>query len=239
MWSIYGRYFEGGRWSEPQRLTGDAGPNLYHTVVRDSNGKLHLVWQGFREGRSEILTKTWDGQAWSNELQVSTGSADHWIPAATADGNGNVWIGWDGYDSGNFDVFVRRMARDGKMDQPRQITHSPGFDANVSLACDRTGRLWIAWDASEANWGKDWNSQHFSPRGGAGLYRTRPMRIACIEGGRLMQPAADVMAAVPAEYRDYFQMAPCAGRCRGPHLGGGPFRSPAFAPACRTIGAAA
>src|SRR5947207_2066306 len=63
LWSIYGRYFSGGRWSETQRITGDDGPNLYHTVVRDSRGNLHLVWQGFRDRKSEILTKTWDGHA--------------------------------------------------------------------------------------------------------------------------------------------------------------------------------
>jgi len=207
VWGIYGRYFENGRWSDTQRLTGDAGPNLYHAVVRDSNGNLHLVWQGFRGGRSEILTRTWNGQTWSGEVQVSTGTADAWVPAAAADRNGNVWFGWDGYDNGNFDIFVRRMGRDGKLDERRQVTRSPGYDANVSLACDRGGRLWISWDAAEGNWGKDWNSQHFSPRGGAGLYHTRAVRMAVIEGGRTMQPAADIMSALDPRYRDYFQMA--------------------------------
>src|SRR5262249_15006289 len=86
------------------------------------------------------------------------------------------------------------------------ITRSPGYDANVSLACDRSGRLWISWDAAEPNWGKDWNSQHFRPRGGNGLYRTRAVRIAVLDGARLMQPAG-IMEAVPAAYRDYFQGA--------------------------------
>src|SRR6185369_12884252 len=49
--------------------------------------------------------------------------------------------------------------------------------------------------------------QHFSPRGGNGLYRTRAVRIATLDGDRLMQPAAGIMDAVPAAYRDYFQMA--------------------------------
>ena len=207
MWGIYGRYFADGRWSETQRITGDAGPNLYHAVVRDSNGNLHVAWQGFRGGRSEILTREWNGQTWSAEMQVSTGTADAWVPAAAADRNGNVWFGWDGYDNGNFDVFVRRLGRDGKLDERRQVTRSPGYDANVSLACDRTGRLWIAWDAAEGNWGKDWNSQHFSPRGGAGLYHTRAVRLAVLDGGRMMQPAVDIMSALDPRYRDYFQMA--------------------------------
>ena len=206
VWGIYGRYVSGGRWSETQRITGDAGPNLYHAVARDSRGRLHLVWQGFRAGRSEILAKSWDGTKWSDETQVSTGSADNWVPAAAADANGNVWFGWDGYENGNFDIFVRRLGADGKLGERRQITRSPGYDANVSLACDRTGRLWISWDAAEGNWGKDWNSQHFIPRGGNGLYHTRAVRMAVMQGDQLMQPA-DIMTALPAAYRDYFQMA--------------------------------
>ena len=206
VWGLWGRYVAGGRWSEVQRLTGDAGPNLYPAAVRDSNGKLHLVWQGFRGGRSQILTKIWNGQNWSEEMAVSSGPADAWMPAAAADASGNVWFGWDGYDNGNFDVFVRRLGADGKLGERRQITHSAGYDANASLACDRTGRLWISWDTAEGNWGKDWNSQHFIPRGGNGLYHTRGVRVAALQNGQVLQPA-DIMSAIPAAYRDYFQMA--------------------------------
>jgi hypothetical protein len=205
VWGIYGRYWSGGRWSKIERITGDEGPNLYHTVVRDSKGRLHLVWQGFRNRLSVVLAKTQEGSGWSPEMRVSTGTADSWAPAAAADASGNVWIGWDGYDSGNFDIYVRRLGSDGKPGERRQITHSPAYDANVSLACDHSGRLWMAWDNAEVNWGKDWNSQHFRPRGGSGLYRTRGTRVAVLEGEQLMQPAADIMSAVPPAYHDYLQ----------------------------------
>lgn len=206
-WSLYGRYFSGGSWSPVARITDGAGGNLFHTLVRDARGRLHLVWQGFRDRRSEILTMTWDGKAWSSETVVSAGAGDKWVPAAAADSKGNVWIGWDGYENGNFDIFVRRLNAAGQLEEGRRITSSPGFDANVSLACDGADRLWISWDTAEGNWGKDWNSQHFEPRGGNGLYRTRAVRMATLDGGRLMQPAADIMSAMPPEYRDYFQGA--------------------------------
>ncbi len=206
VWSIYGRYLAAGRWSEPQQITTNEGPNLYHAAVRDARGRIHLVWQGFRNQKSEILTSMWDGQAWSPEQKVSNGPADNWIPALAADSKGNVWFGWDAYDAGNFDVYIRRRSADGTFGPRRQITRSAGYDANVSLACDRNDRLWMAWDVGEGNWGKDWNSQHFAPRGGNGLYRTRALRVAVLEGDRLQQPP-DVMQAIPPEHRDYFQMA--------------------------------
>jgi hypothetical protein len=205
-WGIYGRYYSNGVWSETQRITGDDGPNLYHAVARDARGKLHLVWQGFRDRQSKILLKTFDGQSWSAETVVSSGAGDNWVPAVAADSKGAVWIGWDGYENGNFDVYVRKLGLAGKLEARRQISRSAGYDANVSLACDRSDRLWISWDTAEANWGKDWNSQHFSPRGGAGLYRTRAVRIAALDGERLLQPA-DIMDSIPPAYHDYFQMA--------------------------------
>ncbi|MBI1897877.1 MAG: hypothetical protein HYS04_15305 [Acidobacteria bacterium] len=206
VWGLYGRYTENGRWSSVERLTGEEGPNLYQAVVRDARGRLHVVWQGFRNGRSEILLKTWDGKAWLPEGRVSTGKGDNWAPAAAADSKGNVWIGWDGYESGNFDIYVRKLNAGGSFGPRIQVTHSPAYDANVSLACDRNDRLWLSWDSGEPNWGKDWTSQHFRPGGGNGLYRTRHARVACIDGERLMQPATDIMDAIPAAWHDYFQM---------------------------------
>src|SRR5260370_40884217 len=116
------------------------------------------------------------GRPWRAAPGVSRGAGATGPPAAAADSKGNVWIGWDGYENGNFDVFLRRLAASGKLEERRQVTHSPGYDANVSLACDNADRLWISWDSGEVNWGKDWNSEHFSPRGGNGLYRPRNVR---------------------------------------------------------------
>jgi hypothetical protein len=206
-WGLHGRYLSNGNWSEVQALTGDAAPNLYHVLVRDAKGNLHLVWQGFRDRKSEILLRTWNGQSWSPETRVSTGDADSWVPAAAADSKGNVWIGWDGYDAGDFNVYLRRLSPTGQLGERIQVTRSPTFDANVSLAADRQDRLWISWDHGEVNWGKDWTSQRFKPGGGAGLYRWRAVRVACLDGNRLKQPAGNLMDAIPPEYKDYFQEA--------------------------------
>ena len=203
-WGLYGRYRRDGRWSPEERLTGDDGPNLYHTLVADSRGRLHLVWQGFRRGQSVILHRVWDGTRWSGESRVSATTADAWIPAAAADSKGSVWVGWDTYEAGNFDVWVRKLPG---ADPPLRVTRSPGFDANVSLAVDHADRLWISWDAGDPNWGKDWTSLRWKPGGGNGLYRTRSVRLAVLDAGRLRASAADLRAAIPTEYGDYFQMA--------------------------------
>jgi len=204
VWGLFARHFDQGKWSEVQPLTGAEGPNLYLAATRGADGRVHVAWQGFRKSKSEILLRTWDGEHWSPEVQVSAGPSDNWAPAVAADPGGDLWIGWDSYDAGNFDIYVRRLTR-GRLEAARRITRSPLFEANVSLACDRERRLWMAWDVAEPNWGKDWTSQHFRPQEGNGLYRTRAVRVACLEGAQLRQPA-DIMQAIPPAQRDYFQM---------------------------------
>ena len=54
-----------------ERLTTDAGPDINHRLKRDSRGRLWLVWQGFRNGHSDIFLKVLDGGKWSQTYTVS------------------------------------------------------------------------------------------------------------------------------------------------------------------------
>ncbi len=204
-WGIFSRFLDGEALSSMHRI-GGASQNLYHRVIVDGNGNVHVVWQGFRDRVASILHARWDGSAWSDEAVVSGPAGDNWAPDIAADSKGNVWVGWDGYADGDFNIYIRRLKANGSWDAVRQITESPAFDANAALACDANDRLWIAWDHGEANWGKDWSSQRFKPGGGAGLYRTRAVKLAVLDGKRLKQPP-DLMDAIPAESKDYVQQA--------------------------------
>ena len=203
-WGLCSRSLESGRLSGVSTIS--TSQNIYHRAVADSNGRVHVAWQGFRDGVAKILHSFWDGSQWSPERVVSSGNQDNWAPAVAADSSGNVWVGWDGYETGDFNVYVRRLSPQGTWGDVRQVTQTPTFDANVSLACDNEDRLWIAWDHGEANWGKDWSSQRFKPGGGAGLYRARAVRVAVLDGRRLEEPPA-FMDAIPVEWKDYVQQA--------------------------------
>ena len=72
--------------------------------------------------------------------------------------------------------FLRRIAADGTPGAVEQVTKSPRFQAHASLAVDGQDRLWLAWDESGVNWGKDWTRDR--PWRGTTLYaRPRP-RVA-------------------------------------------------------------
>ncbi len=202
-WGLFSRALQQGVLS-PVESIASGSPNLYVRAAADSAGAVHVAWQGFRERVSVILHSRWDDGGWSPEMILSSQVADSWAPDLTPDSKGAVWVGWDGYDEGDFNIYLRRLRAGSGWDAPLQVTRSPTFDANVSLASDASDRLWVAWDHGEANWGKDWSSQRFRPGGGAGLYRTRSVRVAVVEGSRVSQPA-DLMGAIPDSSRDYVQ----------------------------------
>ena len=69
-WDLYGTRWDGKRWSRIERITDDPGPDIFHKLASSAGGKLYLAWQGFREGRSNILLKVLDGDRWSKEIRT-------------------------------------------------------------------------------------------------------------------------------------------------------------------------
>ena len=205
-WDLYARFFNGANWSATQRLTPGAGrglgPNLFHKLIRGADGRLYLVWQGFRNGASSILLKRQEGTKWSSELSLSEESGSSWEPSVASDSKGRVWVVWDGYGAGNYDIYARQVAA-GKPGPLMQITRSPNFEAHADVSCDSQDRPWIAWDEGGPNWGKDWS--HDGPRGNL-LYKNRRVRVAYLDQGEWREPEPDVNQTVPADIRRYNEL---------------------------------
>ena len=112
------------------------------------------------------------------------------MPDAASDSAGNLYIAWDSYRNGNYDIFLRKVNTDGSMDPIQQVTQSGKFQAHASLAVDSSGRVWLAWDESGDNWGKDWNRDDQSRS--TTLYANRHPRMAVLENGVWKQPVVDL-----------------------------------------------
>jgi hypothetical protein len=194
-WDIYERRKTGAAWSAIERLTQTPGSDLHQRVVADPQGNLWMAWQSFRSGQSDIYLKEFRPSAgtWGEDLRVSESPANDWEPALAASAN-TVWVGWDSYDRGNYDIYVRPFAN-GQPGPVRQITSSPRFEAHASLAADGEGRLWIAYDEAEANWGKDYG--YLVKTSGNPLYQSRKLRLVRLTGDRLEEPAASLETAFP------------------------------------------
>ncbi len=197
---LYGRYFEAGEWSGAQRLTTAPASDIYHTLARDGAGRLYLAYQSARSGNFDIYLRVLENGEWSDEIQVSSDPANDWEPAVAASGS-EVFILWDTYAKGNYDVVGRRY-RNGRLGELTSIAATGAFEARVSAQYDRDGRLWLAWEEGDWNWGKDYGRH--TPESGRGLIVKRQTRVAVLSGGRLMEPASPIAQALPEEFRQAF-----------------------------------
>lgn len=182
-WDIYARYFDGRQWSKQIQLTNSpATKNIYHKITTDSKGRLWLVWQRTEDAYSQIYVKSYDGKNWSAEEQISKGKSaqgNNWWPSIAAGPDGTVAVAWDGYASGNYDVYLRRRIND-RWEEEELVASTPGFEAHPTIAIDQKKRIWLAWDESGSNWGKDYS--YLGSKKGTPLHRSRNIAIVCLDG---------------------------------------------------------
>ncbi len=181
-WDLYGRAKEKDAWSPAERLTSDSASDIYHRAVTDSQGRIWLVWQRVSQPHSQIFVRCFEGQRWLPEEQVSAGlsaSGNNWWPAIAVGKTGEAAVAWDGYASGNYDVYLRRF--DGKRwGEVELVAGTPRFEAHPSVAFDPAGRLFVAWDESGDNWGKD--TGFLVRRKGTQLHESRDIRVVRFDG---------------------------------------------------------
>ncbi|HEV1283964.1 MAG TPA: hypothetical protein VNU44_01600 [Bryobacteraceae bacterium] len=200
-WDLVTRVRDGSGWSAPRKLTTANRPNIFHKLVRDRAGNLHLIWVGYQNTESHVWWSKLSEGTWSAPHEIS--GANAWMPDAAADSKGNLYVAWDSYRTGNYDIFVRRIRADGAMDAIQQVTKSSRFQAHASVAVDGNDRLWLAWDESGSNWGKDYSRD--DTWRGTTLYANRRPRVAVLENDKWSSPAADAMGAVPKRYDRYVE----------------------------------
>ena len=206
-WDLYARPYRDGKLGKELRLTEAAGPDIWHRMTTDGKGRAWLVWQGFRDGQADVFARCADGDGWHEPVRVSTSKANDWDPTVAADPKEDrVWVGWDTYDAGNYGVRVRALSGGPNPKAGGVLTpeDSPLFGAHVSLACDKDGRLWAAWDETGPQWGKD--GGHLYPKtGSTKVYASRRVRVKCLADGQWREPAAELGSVLPADMKEFHE----------------------------------
>ena len=203
-WDLFARHYDGAAWSATERLTEAAGSDIFHALGSDGEGRLYLAWQSFRSGNGDIYLRIHDGNGWGVETQVSDDPANDWEPDVAVSRDGQATIIWDTYSKGDYDVVMKQLSG-GKLSETVTVADSPSFEARATAHHDPSGRLWLAWDEGDADWGKDY-AQGIQDAG-MGLLMRRQVRVATYEGGQLKQLAGDLTAVLPEEERQVFHDA--------------------------------
>ena len=140
-----------------------------------------------------------DGDGWHDTVRVSTAKptigtpSSLPIPKAIASGWGGIRMRAE-ITAFAFAVCRRPVSESWRHPLPRPFAGVPGPS---ELGVDRAGGLWVAWDQSGPQWGKDTGHQ---VRDNAGTgFPDRRLRIACLVEGKWQEPEADLLSAVPQE----------------------------------------
>ena len=199
-WDLYARHKTATGWSAIERVTQNPGSDFHQKLIADPQGNLWLAWQSFRNGQSDVYVKEYRAGAWGGELRISESSANDWEPALAAANDGTLWVGWDTYEKGDYDVMVEagRSAMDSRDHSPAPSPNPRGSRRTLhrSPATSRNRLLWVAFDESTANWGKDYG--YLEKTKGNPLYISRRKSAWYVWTAISMEePAADIAAAFP------------------------------------------
>jgi hypothetical protein len=194
---LYARSFSNGKAASTLKLTNDTGPDIVPAAAADVKGNVWVAWQAFRNGRSQIRAATQQGDKFSAEIIVGASTANEWNPAIAASPKGDVTIAWDSYRKGDYDVYFRTFDDNPKLGQETAAAASARYEAYPSIAYDSSGRLWVAWEESDAGWGKDFGADETT---GIGLYHGRWIKLKVWQGERAFTPP-DVGAVLPGSGR--------------------------------------
>ncbi len=196
-WDLYALRYEDGRWVGPVRLTDHSLPDINHRLISDRNGKLWLVWQGFRDGQSDIFLRWCDDGIWSEPQRVTSDGGNDWSPDVAVSPAGHATVVWDTYRKGNYDVMMRTW-RDGKWSEEAAVADTLNAESGASAVYDAAGRLWVAYEDMGVNWSKDSGGRSLGVKAvGTRIGELRRLRVRILANGRWFETAKDVSTAMP------------------------------------------
>ena len=203
IWSLLHAMRSDGSWSAPSPVGAGSGNNLFPVLASDRLGGLHLAWQSAREGFSGIYYSAFDGSDWSEEVPLSHpgAAANEWYPDIATDTNGTAWVAWDSYQGGSYNIRLRSVSG-GRAGDLLKVTDTPRYHGTPSIAVDAQDRVWISYDESDENWGKDTG---FLLRGGTGIYQSRTNRVVVWNGSEWLAPLDDVNRRFRPSVKRYIQ----------------------------------
>src|SRR5207244_1257586 len=105
-----------------------------------------------------VFVASQDGDRFTAPQRITQAAGNDWEPAIAADAKGHLAVAWDTYEKGDYDVQVALRNKDGKFDAPQNVAATLAFEVRPSLAYDPDGRLWIAYEMSGDQWGKDFGA---------------------------------------------------------------------------------
>ncbi len=151
------RIVDGKIQAEVVELEGSSGSAIFADAGTDRRGRVWVAWQSFRNALGDIYAKHYDPATgkWSEEIRVTSDKAGDWEPRLAFGKEDAAWIALDSSRGGTFNVYLARVAPDGKT-RIAQLSDSPRYQGRASIAATPDGNgLWVAWENGRLLWGRN------------------------------------------------------------------------------------
>jgi hypothetical protein len=186
---LWARVIDKGKPGPAVRLSNAPGSDIDPAAATDSQGRVWVAWQGWRDGRASIFAAMQTGNSFTVPTTVSSSRTNEWNPAITTDSKGRVTVAYESYRNGNYDIFLRTHEGAGWRAEV-QAAGTARYEAYPTIAYEPGGRLWMAYEEGAERWGKDMGADESS---GIALYQGRAIRLRGWEpDGRSIEPVSDV-----------------------------------------------
>ena len=138
----------GSSWTASKRLTWNSGSSEDPAIAVDSQGALHVVWEDYTPGESEIYHKksTDGGVTWTANQRLTWTPGSSWHTAVVTPWSGGLYVVWEEYSGGSDEVYFRKSTDGGVIwSASQKVTWTSGNSASPALGVDFFGHLHLAW----------------------------------------------------------------------------------------------
>lgn len=132
-------------WSNEEIIDNGEGVESYSKLLMSSDNKLWIFWQGKRNGKWAIYAKNKNANQWSSESKLTPDDLNCFHPNVIEDSKGNIWLTYEKVSHDRIDIEVK-IYNNKKWNKAFTVTNG-NVNRRTSLAADKTGKVWIAWDA--------------------------------------------------------------------------------------------
>lgn len=132
-------------WTDYQVILSSLTDSKHGSIVSDSTGKLHCVWEECISPRWEIYYSSYNGTSWSAPVNISNNPAiNSTQPHIAVDANDNIHVVW--YESNGFNPRIRYAKYNGTS-WSLPVTIDGGAEGRSPvIAIDFSNNLHVAWE---------------------------------------------------------------------------------------------
>ena len=139
-----------------QQVSGDVAKGVLHkpAIAIDGQGTAWIIWgETHKDTTVNLKARSWSAdRGFGVPVTIADSDAAEAFVVAGTDSKGRVWASWQSFRAGEADVYARFLdPKSGKWSKEIAVATAKGGDWEPSIAFDKKGNVWIAYDSSRGN----------------------------------------------------------------------------------------